>query len=132
VAAGLVVAVVAAVLLTTALTGGGRDQARIRTVVDRFAAAVQSEDQARIVGLLCAEEAADITEDDDYDPAGTRVDGTPDKPVFPVHASNIHITGDVASARVTSAFQQPTTLYFRKEGGTWKVCAPAAARFRHG
>jgi ketosteroid isomerase-like protein len=129
VAAGLVLAVVAAVLLTT---GGNRDQAKIRTVVNRFAAAVQNEDQARIVGLLCAEEAADITEDDDYDPAATRVDGTRDKPVFPVHASNIRVTGDVASARVTSAFQRPTTLYFRKERGTWKVCASAAARFRHG
>jgi hypothetical protein len=50
------------------------------------------------------------------------VTGQPKKAVT---TSDIRITGDTASAKIARPGQPDTTLYFRKEGGAWKVCAPA-------
>ncbi|MGH7485187.1 MAG: hypothetical protein ACREMY_06220, partial [bacterium] len=91
-----------------------------------FATAVDMEDQARIVSLLCKEEADVFTDSDGYDPANNGGVATPENHFPSSTTSGIHIAGDVASARVTRSAKYSTTLYFRKENGEWKVCAPAA------
>ncbi len=103
------------------------EEIHIRILVDNFANAVDTQDQAKILNLLCAEEAADFTEDDDYDPTDDGPAAEPQGGAPSVTTSDIHVTGDTASARVArAADNDPRTLYFRKEGGIWKVCAPAA------
>jgi ketosteroid isomerase-like protein len=102
------------------------DETRIRVLVKDFATAVDTEDQAGLVRLLCAEEAAGITDDDDYNPADDSAAAEPQIGQLSVQTSDIHVTGDTASAQVARAADEPRTLYFRKEQGAWKVCAPAA------
>lgn len=125
VAAGVLVLLVAiAVTLPGVVRRAFGDEAQIRALVQDFARAVDREDQAAVIGLLCAEEATAITEDDDYDPArdGGVVDPPPERPV---RTSQIRVAGSVASARVARPSQPTITLWFRQEGGRWTVCAPA-------
>lgn len=124
VAAGALVVVAGVVVAVVALTRPRGDEADIRALVDRFALAVDREDQAAVVALLCAQEAADITEDDDYDPANDGGLAT-QPPHRDVRTSQVQVTGDVASARVERPEQDATTLWFRKEDGVWTVCAYA-------
>ena len=44
---------------------------------------------------------------------------------LPVEISEVRVTGDVASVRVTRPPVPATTMYLRKENGVWKVCAAA-------
>ncbi|MBQ1040777.1 MULTISPECIES: hypothetical protein [Micromonospora] len=124
-AAVLAVAVAAGVVVWVLGARSNSDEAVIDKLVSDFAIAVDQDDQDKILGLLCAEEALDITEDDDYDPAnngGPIVDPGPERPV---KASDIRVTGNTASARITRPDQPDSTLTFRKESGHWRVCAPA-------
>jgi hypothetical protein len=132
VAAGLAVVVACGLVGCVVVTRVGGDQAtvlstsdeaKIRKLVNQFAAAVDREDQAAIVALLCTEEAEGITDDEDYDPS--RDGGVTERRTAPITISDIRITGDVASARISRPSQPDTTLYFRKENGVWKVCAAA-------
>src|SRR5690242_3129224 len=61
--------VVGAVVAGVLVARSHSDEARIRTLVSQFAAVVDDEDQDGILSLMCREEAADITADDDYDPS---------------------------------------------------------------
>ncbi|MGH3392533.1 MAG: hypothetical protein ACRDOO_26995 [Actinomadura sp.] len=101
-----------------------RDEARIRDAVKEFAHAVDREDAATALRLLCAEEAASAVEsgisENDH--------GLGSRDERPVETSNIRITGDLAQARMTRPSQQPATLYLRKESGTWKLCDPERLR----
>jgi ketosteroid isomerase-like protein len=120
----LLVLVAAGIVLSTVVARANSDEAKIAALVDDFAVAVDQSDQATIVTLLCAEEASAITEDDDYDPADNGpVTGQQKKPS--VTTSDIRVNGETASAKIARPSQSDTTLYFRKEGGGWKVCAPA-------
>jgi hypothetical protein len=121
-----IVAAVAVLLL--AVAGGGvyvalttTDEARIRGVVTDFARAVERQDYPAMLELLCAEEAAGITEDDDYDPAAEPIDNAeiPDRDV-----TDIRITPDErsATALVTTAGRQPFTIHLRHERDRWTVC----------
>jgi hypothetical protein len=123
-AAGLVLVVLAGVVVWVVVARTNSDEAKIQRLVGDFATAVDRDDQDKLLNLLCAEEARAITEDDDYDPANN---GGPitDSRKIPVKATDIRVTGDTASARITRPSQPATTLYFRKEAGRWKVCAPA-------
>ena len=122
----LLVGVAGAVLAAGVLAGCQKqdesDDAQIRRVVDQFATAVDRVDQPAILALLCTEEADEMREDDDFDP-----DAAPlaDPKTRSVQASDIHVDADTASARISRPDQPDTTLWFRREGGTWKVCAPA-------
>ncbi|QCB94770.1 hypothetical protein [Cellulomonas shaoxiangyii] len=117
VVAGVVVAYVLA-------TRPPSEEARIQELVTQFARAVDRENLSDIVALLCEEEAEGILEDDDYDPdAGGTEEGGADS--RPVEASDVRVTGDVASAVVSRPGQPDTTLWFRIEEGRWTVCAPA-------
>ena len=100
------------------------DESEIRALIAAFALAVERGDQDGALGLLCAEEVAEVLDSGSYDP---HRDGQYDTSVTsaPVTASDIVVTGDVACARVAQPGQEPATLWFRREGGAWKVCAPA-------
>ena len=98
-------------------------EAQVRQVINDFATAVDTEDQAKIVELLCTEEAANITEDDDYDPTAngstletaTRLDR---------QISEIHITDEAASAKITFPNHESIIIDLRQENGIWHICAP--------
>lgn len=106
------------------------DTARIRQVVDRFAIAVDADDQTTILAVLCTEEATTITEDDDYIPADGEEPATAAPPGgSPVTTSDVQVRGDVAAAAVARAGRTPVTLYLQKENGSWTICAPAETRF---
>ncbi|MFG2287609.1 hypothetical protein ACGFOU_16320 [Streptomyces sp. NPDC048595] len=101
---------------------GDSEQSRIEKAVADFALAVDRGDTARMVGLLCLEEARGVT--DDGADSGDAERDTRSKPI-PVTTSDIRIKGSVASVVVTRPAQKPTAVYLRKEKGAWKLCAPA-------
>ncbi|HVV09524.1 hypothetical protein [Amycolatopsis sp.] len=104
--------------------GGQSDEEQIKGVLVTFAAAVDAEDQPAMLKILCQDEAAEMTDADDFEPDAPRVqiDASHWQPPT---ISDVRVFGDVASATLA---QPPTvsTLYLRKETGSWKVCAPAA------
>ncbi|GAA2118027.1 Rv0361 family membrane protein [Actinomadura napierensis] len=97
-----------------------RDERRVSSAVTDFAHAVDREDSATALGLMCAEEEQSAVESG----AATTDHGLGSRYERPVKTSDIKISGDLARARLTRPSQQPTTLYLRKEGGTWKLCDP--------
>jgi hypothetical protein len=123
-AGGLVVVLAAAIVISMLVVRANSDRAKIQKLVDNFASAVDQGDQARIVSLLCAEEAAAVTDGDDYDPSNKP--GPAAAARRAVRTSEIRVAGSVASAQITRPDQPVATLHFRKEAGVWKVCATAA------
>ncbi len=117
------VLVVAGAVVGTLVARSHSDEARIRTLVSTFAVVVDDEDQDGILALMCTEEAADITGDDDYDPS--RPPPVDPPPHRPVRVSDVRVDGEVASAHITRPDQPGATLWFRKEDGRWTVCAHA-------
>jgi hypothetical protein len=97
-----------------------RDERRVSGAVTEFAHAVDREDSATALGLMCAEEEQSAVESG----ASTTDHGLGSRYERPVKTSDIKITGDLARVRLTRPSQQPATLYLRKEGGKWKLCDP--------
>ncbi|WP_433136962.1 hypothetical protein ACQPZ8_33230 [Actinomadura nitritigenes] len=97
-----------------------RDERRVSGAVTDFAHAVDREDSATALGLMCAEEEQSAVESG----ASTTDHGLGSRYERPVKTSDIKISGDVARVRLTRPSQQPATLYLRKEGGAWKMCDP--------
>jgi ketosteroid isomerase-like protein len=122
--AGILLVATAGIVFAVAATREDSDEAGIRRLVADFALAVDRGDQQRLVRLLCAEEATEVKESDGYNPGR---DGEYDRSVTeaPATTSDIKVTGDTAQARISRPGQDPTTLYFRKEDGSWTVCAQA-------
>jgi hypothetical protein len=123
--------VAAAAVLVLAVAGCGvylalstSDEAQVRRVVGDFAAAVDRQDHPAMLELLCAEEAAGITEDDDYDPTAAPV-GAADAPEREVTDVQIMPGEQVATARMTTPGREPLTIDVRREQDRWKVCAPS-------
>lgn len=119
-------------VLLLAVTGGGvyvalgnTDEARIRQVVGDFATTVDRQDYPAMLALLCDEEAAGITEDDDYDPTAEPIEpaGVPERQVTDIRIAPEKQT---ATALVTTPGRAPVTVHLRPERDQWKVCAPAA------
>jgi hypothetical protein len=96
------------------------DEAQIRTTVEKFAHAVDREDTATMIAMLCEEEAQSLI-DEVPSPDAHGLGPSYERPI---NISDIRVTGDVAKARVTRPAQQPATLYLRKEANTWKLCDP--------
>lgn len=131
-------AVIGAIVATTILAaggvgaylvvdlGGGDDEAEIRQLVDQFALAVDAEDLATVTELLCEEEVAALVDDGDYDPDVQRVEVDPDTNY---EVTDVRVADDVASAHFARPPDSGDTLYFRREAGSWSVCAPAASEF---
>lgn len=106
----------------------GRDVREIRSVVDSFVTAVDTADEARVISLLCQEEAADLIENAGEEPSEPSP-AVPDDPSFARDVTEVEVRDDAASAKVVRSDEQPYTLYLRKEAEVWKVCAPAEERF---
>jgi hypothetical protein len=123
-AAALAIVVAAGITIFVIVVHANSDSTKIGNLAQDFATAVDTENQPKIVSLLCTEEADAITDSEDYDPSNTNV-ATPKPKSRPVTVSDIQIRGNVASARISRPHQSAATLYFRKEAGAWKVCAPA-------
>ncbi|MGC4879372.1 hypothetical protein ACLQ26_24305 [Micromonospora sp. DT43] len=100
------------------------DETRLTRLTADFALAVERADQVRVLSLMCAEEAEEVKDGEGYDPS---FDGAADTSVTaaPVTLADVVVTGDTAQGTVARPGQDPNTLYFRKEKGTWTVCAPA-------
>ncbi len=121
----------AAVLLVAAagslyLAFASTDEAQIGRVVGDFAAAADRQDYPAMLELLCDEEAAGITEDDDYDPTAGPVDA-PDAPERDVTDIQVAPDEQTGTALMTTPGREPRTIRLRHERDHWKVCAPAAS-----
>lgn len=112
---------------------GPSDDTQIQRLVQSFASAADHQDAKKIMAQLCQAEASGFA---DSDAAGSSPVATPESHFAATTASDIQVAGDTASAIVTRSQGKPaadtfsTTLYFLREGGTWKVCGPAAAQFK--
>jgi hypothetical protein len=112
--------------------GGPSDDAQIQQLVQNFASAADHQDAKTIMTELCQAEAAGFA---DGDAASSTPVATPESHFLATSTSDIQITGDVASAKVTRSQNGPTAqsfsaaLYFLKENGMWKVCDSAATQF---
>lgn len=110
---------------------GGGDESQVKVAASRFAEAVDTQDQTKILALVCKEESDEITGDEDYDPDDTGPAPGVGKKPFEVTA--VVVKGDVASAGFRRPDSNQTgTLYLRKESGMWKVCKPAEQQFKAG
>jgi hypothetical protein len=126
---GRVVAAAAVLLLAVGGSGvylavSNSDEAQVRRVVGDFAAAVDRQDHLVMLELLCAEEAAGITEDDDYDPTAEPVGaaGALEREVTDVRI----MPGEQgATALMTTPGREPLTIHLRRERDRWQVCAPS-------
>ncbi|HSV67503.1 MAG TPA: hypothetical protein VLJ59_16560 [Mycobacteriales bacterium] len=100
-------------------------QLQIHGTLLNFGTALDQENQTAMLALMCPEEAAGITEDDDYDP------DTPPLPT-PVLRSrtitDIHIAGDAAFAQVSVDGAASQTVYLRRDQGHWLICTAAATQ----
>lgn len=118
--------VLAAALVTAYFTvGDDGEQKQVRTTVVNFSHAIDRNDNATMLSLLCKEEAAAVADDID----SPNDHGQPQAKLIPITVKDVHITKDVAKVRITRPRQQPATLFLRKEGGAWKLCDPE--RYRH-
>jgi hypothetical protein len=128
VALSLLSGVAVLVLTPRRIAGHGAlesEEAQIQRVVVTFAAAADVDDEAQLVRLLCRDEAAALTEDDDYDPAAANDggDAVPAQARTVVTVSAIQVAGDTATARVTRSTGGMVVLRFVMERGMWKVCS---------
>jgi hypothetical protein len=126
----LITSIVGAVLLVAGgvvayllVARANSDEAKIQRLVQDFAVAIDYADQEKVLSLLCTEEADRIREDDDFHPRDT-AGPAPEDATAEVTISDLRVTGDTASARITRPSRPAATLHFTKEGGEWKVCDP--------
>ncbi len=107
----------------------GRNAREIRSVVDGFVTAVDTADQAKVVSLLCQEEAAVLIQHLDEPPEPLPPAPAPGDPAFAREVTEVEVRDDAASAEVIRPDEEPYPLYLRKEAGVWKVCAPVEEQF---
>jgi hypothetical protein len=103
------------------------DDEGVRTAVQRFDSALDRHDAPALAAALCRQEAADVTEDDDF--TADDIGAPTPAPPSPVEVRDIALRGDVAAATLIRPDSPPTVLHLLREDDTWKVCAPAADRF---
>jgi hypothetical protein len=103
------------------------DDDGVRSAVQRLVYALDRHDAPGLAAALCLQEAADVTEDDDF--VAADVGAPTPAPPSPVDIRDIDIRGDVAAATLFRAGSPPINLHLLREDDTWKVCAPAADRF---
>lgn len=126
VAAAATATLVVAGVLAWFLLGANGDEDQIRAVMGNFNTAVENGDVDAVASHLCAQEAAAFKGlHIPVPPASPRAS----QPNTQVGLSNIQIKGQLAAATLTAAGKPDTTLYFRKEADTWKLCASAQQDF---
>jgi hypothetical protein len=116
-----VIAAVTTVLIVVRITGSS-DEAQIKSTINQFAEAVDHNDTSKALSYVCTAEAAQMTERDGD--AANDSDTVAPTTRLPVNLTDIHITGDTATAQLSRPPQQPRTVHLKKEAGTWKLCDP--------
>ena len=96
--------------------------AQIRQTVTEFAEASDSADTPKMATLMCAAEAAEFTDQPDYDPDA--------EPITPgtraaVDIGEISLAKDTATVDVTRPPTAAATFTLKREGGAWKLCNPS-------
>ncbi|WP_131809749.1 hypothetical protein [Mycolicibacterium fortuitum] len=111
------------------LLGGPKSTEReIRSRATSFAEAVDTDEQRKVLDMMCAEEADELLELDTWDPLGPQSpDPSRKKPII---ITEVTVRGDVARAEFTRS-DPPLdgALYFLKEDGAWKVCDSVSKQF---
>lgn len=120
-ATGLALVVAAGIGLYPVVVGS--PESVVRSVVVTFAGALDREDHPALLDVLCAQEAAAVVEDDDYDPAaGSVAPSGLGEPV--VTDVRIDDEGRTATALAALPGRSPVTIHLLREGGRWTVCHP--------
>ncbi|MGW0444749.1 Rv0361 family membrane protein [Streptosporangium sandarakinum] len=104
--------------------GGGGEQDEIRKTVVDFSIAVDRNDNATVLSMLCLQEAEGVV----YDIDSPDDHGDPQAELIPITVKDVRVTGDIAEVQVSRPQQQPATLFLRKENGSWKLCDPERYR----
>jgi hypothetical protein len=116
-----VIAAVTTVLIVVRIAGSS-DEAQIKSTINQFAEAVDHNDTSKALSYVCTEEATQMREGDGD--AANDSDTVAPTTRLPVNVTDIHITGDAATAQLSRPPQQPRTVHLKKEAGTWKLCDP--------
>ena len=117
------------VLAYFTLVGGPNSTEReIRSRAISFAEAVDTDDQRKVLDMMCAEEADELLQLDTWDPLGPQSPDPSRKK--PIDITDVTVRGDVAQAQFTRS-DPPLkgALYFLKEDGTWKLCDSVSKQF---
>lgn len=134
----IVLAAIAVLVVAGAATGttlflmrdhGSSNRAEITRVANQFADATNTGDVSKMTPLMCSEEAQALQDSsDDVDPADL-----PDKPEprLQFDVKQVQVKNDLAEATISFPKTGKTTeVYFRKESGDWKVCAPVEQQMK--
>lgn len=122
IALAVVMSVAGIVAALVFVFAGRSDEKQIKQAINGFAEAVDTGNMPKILGYLCADEARQITERDNYDPNDTSTIDPIKR--LPVNISDVQTHGDTATARLSRPPAQSRTLRLKKEAGVWKVCNP--------
>jgi hypothetical protein len=104
---------------------------QIAQVTRDFVVAVERNDTTRAANCFCAPEAEHFLEVDESDSTvdrDVRPSGSSDGAAKGLKVRDIVVRGDVASATAANTLGDQT-LYYRKEGGRWKLCDAAKSDF---
>ena len=99
------------------------DPTKIEALINDFSDAVTNGNPQTIAGFMCREEAQTYL--DAVEEFGGEL-ANPQNPAFEI--GDITVRGDAASAVLKFQGSEGQTIYFRKEDGTWTVCAPAQSQ----
>lgn len=134
----IVLAAIAVLVVAGAATGttlflmrdhGGGDRAEITRVANEFADATNTGNVSKMTPLMCSEEAQALQDSsDEIDPADL-----PAKPESRLQFDVKQVQVKKNLAEATIAFPKTgntTQIYFRKESGDWKVCAPVEQQMK--
>jgi hypothetical protein len=117
-------AVIAVAVVVVINLIGPSDQEQITSTINNFAEAVDKGNLPKAVTFMCSEEAQQVTERHNYDAnSGDTMEPTNR---LPVNVTDVHVTGDTATAQLTRPPQKAQTLHLKKEAGAWKLCDPGA------
>ncbi|WP_131812642.1 Rv0361 family membrane protein [Mycolicibacterium peregrinum] len=130
----IALAIAVPVLLILCGVGGwiwfstSREKGAIKDVASRFAEAIDTQDQDKMLATLCQEEHDLVTDGDGFDPGDSGPGAKDNRQPFEV--TDVTVKDDVAQVQFLRPNSEHSgSLYLRKESGAWKVCDPAEAQF---
>lgn len=100
------------------------DQKAVAQVVDDLSNAGSDKNTKEICGTIFAPEVADQLKQGDNDCQSVVEEQLKDANAFDLDVTSVKVTGDTATARVTSKYDgqdEVKTLRFRKDGQAWRL-----------
>lgn len=100
------------------------DQKAVAQVVDDLSNAGSDKDTKEICATIFAPEVADQLKQGDNDCQSVVEEQLKDANAFDLDVTSVKVTGDTATARVTSKYDgqdEVKTLRFRKDGQAWRL-----------